>query len=145
MDDVLHILEALKERAEADLSKLRLQKQKYEMKIRAIEANINNCNFPSHISDMQFWEQWRLAKSNEINKINKECEALEIKIKPVEKHYRKLLAKSKMAAEIEAYRKKKVYTQLEENNSEQQLELYRLKQSTKRACRGSMGNRTTGS
>ncbi len=124
MDDIFHILQLLKLRAEADLALLQAQKNKLEDEIKKIRQKLNEQEGRC-LEDIMLWQKWRKHQAEKIKISKTNIDQINQDIKLAKKYFAKILAKCEMAKNILNDNKKQKDLLKEEAENETQIELFR--------------------
>ena len=126
MDDILHILDILRERAQADLVVLTKQRAAFLAQILEIKqaAGYAREKLPD-VTDQHVWERWNYSQIIRIKNLEKKITALDVDIVKAKAHFKTILAKHLAAQDMAALAEREVQTQRAENEADEQLEVFR--------------------
>ena len=126
MDDILHILDILRERAQADLVVLTKQRVEYLAQISQVKQTAGHVRekLPD-ITDQHVWERWNYSQIIRIKNIEKKIAAVEVEIGKAKAHFKTILAKHLAAQDMAALAEREVQTQRAENEADAQLDVFR--------------------
>lgn len=126
MDDILHILGLLRERAEADIAVLTTRRTKLLLDISDMKHAAQNMEMStSNIADMYVQENWQYAQIIRIKSIEKKLADIDMQTVQAKAHYKTILAKHLAAQEIAARAMKEALLRQEDMDAEAQLEVFR--------------------
>lgn len=126
MDDILHILDLLRERAQADLVLLTTQRSQFLQQITNIKHAAKNSSAGlSNITDQQVWENWQYGQIVRIKTIEKQLAGLETEIAKAKMHFKTILAKHLSAQKIAKDAAVNARMRAEETDAEMQLDIHR--------------------
>ncbi|PHS37745.1 MAG: hypothetical protein COA91_09290 [Robiginitomaculum sp.] len=104
MDDILHILDLLRQRAEADIRQLTSQKQKFLSQMSDItldiEAEKSKLLHRGDGEDVHIFEKWRHNQIFKLTGMKKKLQGLDKEIALAKTHFKSILAKDQMLQQV---------------------------------------------
>ena len=101
MDDILHILDVLRQRAESDLAGLTAKREYYLSDIYNVQSMIRSAQTPLPIvEDIPVLERWRENQIAKLVQIKSKLTHLDEDIGKAKLHYKTILAKNLAATDI---------------------------------------------
>lgn len=129
MEDIVHILELLRARAEANLLILTTRRTKFVSKMSELKNNMNTHKSSSlNITDINVLESWRHSQIARIKVIEDKLTKVEEDVETAKTHYKLILAKTLSAKSIVRDNALLEQSRIEEKESEEQLNTFRQNQ-----------------
>ncbi|MBL4854202.1 MAG: hypothetical protein JKY25_08195 [Robiginitomaculum sp.] len=131
MDDILHILGLLRQRAEADILLLSTQKANYLTKISDITIAMSD-KAPAVLNtrDMYTFEKWRQNQVCKIRAIEKKMTDLDEDIAKAKTHFKSILTKNLSAKSVAKNMSHVKRLSAEEEETSAQLDVFLLQSNT---------------
>ena len=126
MEDILHVLDLLRERAEAELAGLNTRRRVYLARISSIKYEVQGKSMPGLEGvDFTMFEIWRDHQFTQINVLYTRLHALEIDIVQAKERYKIILTKHISAQETVMRKALKACRDNEQAEADANLETYR--------------------